>query len=276
MTDYVKSTTGEDRRIMTQQATINTSIDVREQLYNDQLKGPIEEIQLPKESITSLHGIMIDLDPKLLVAGNPLFPPADDPEAFFAGIQPVLERHPLARHAEVRASGTGLQPIVWMDPPVELYTADDQDRWDHIVRLVQGTLPSDPNAPGITALTRAVGSINGKSGAPVRVLRPGVPVSPEAVIAFIDEVAEAPFKHVATILLGAKVVSPCPLCRQEGSKFGVLDQIGWCYANCSTVSLEGLFDIVFKPAESAKKARARKGGRDEAGAEEKEVVLVEG
>src|SRR2546430_1670504 len=91
-------------------------VDVREALYNDQTIGPISTIQLPAERITKLHGILFDLDPKILVSANAIFPPAETPEAFYAGIKHILDRHPLGRSAEVRASGTGLHLILWLRP----------------------------------------------------------------------------------------------------------------------------------------------------------------
>ena len=51
------------------------------------------------------------------------------------------------------------------------------NRWAAAVKIVQCVLPTDPDCPGITALTRPVGSVNGKNGAAVRVLKtmsPGI------------------------------------------------------------------------------------------------------
>jgi hypothetical protein len=125
-----------------------TNQDLREQLVNGRETGTFAEVQLPRERVTTLHGILLDLDPQLYRPGNPVFPPAADPRAFFEQVRPVLDRHPLARHAEVRKTGTGLHAIVLLDPPAELHTAADQARWDALVRAVQCTLPVDPNARG--------------------------------------------------------------------------------------------------------------------------------
>src|SRR5262245_29256989 len=127
---------------------MNSDLDVREALYNDQQVGHASQIQIPLERITRLRGILLDLDPSLLKPDNPLFPPAEAAQEFFANIRPVLDRHPLARSAELRSSGTGLHAIVWMDPAVELTSAADQKRWAAIVRVVQCTLPVDLSAPG--------------------------------------------------------------------------------------------------------------------------------
>src|SRR5262245_25110541 len=64
-------------------------IDRREQLFNTGETGPVHEIALPQVRITTLRGIMLDLDPHLLVEGNPIFPPADAPAGFLDNIRPV-------------------------------------------------------------------------------------------------------------------------------------------------------------------------------------------
>lgn len=221
--------------------------DDREALYNDRPTGPADKIQVPAERITTLHGFMIDLDPALLAPDNTWFPPADSPRAFHEAIRPVLDRHPLARNAEVRASGTGLHLVVHLDPAVELRSAADQQRWKAIVEAAQSTLPGDPVAPGITGLTRPVGSVNSKNGAVVEVLDPGEPVNPSRVVEFVDGLAKAPFKVVATILLGSDRVRPCPSCLGESSRLDVLDQFGRCYGGCSEVTPEQLFDLIYRP-----------------------------
>ena len=147
---------------------------------------------------------MIDVDPGKLIPDNPLFPPAEDPENSSGGSRPssivILWRH----DAEVRSTGTGLHLLLWFEPPVELEDAAGQRRWDGLIRLTQATLPSDPNAPGITALTRPVGSINSKNGARVEKIRRGSPVNPQRVVEFAAQVKAAPFRVVAGILLGSE------------------------------------------------------------------------
>jgi len=235
----------------------NVPVDLREQLWNEGLTGKAGSIQVPTERITRLRGILLDLDPAKLIAENPWFPPADNPDEFHANIKPVLERHPLARHAEVRASGTGLHAIVRLEPPVELETAAAQKWWAALVRAVQCSLPVDPNAPGITALTRAVGSINSKSGAVVKVLEPGEPINPACVIAFLEALSKAHFKTVAMILLGSEHIQPCPICRRDGTHLRVLDYAGMCYY-CGKVTLANVLDTIYKPLKPARKAGSRK------------------
>jgi hypothetical protein len=233
--------------------TTVTGIDLREQLYNDRAQGPVTQVQLPLERITVLRGILIDLDPALYKPGNPLFTPDDDPTAFFDNIRPVVDRHPLARFAEIRMTGTGLHVIVWLDPPAELKSAADQERWQVLVRTVQCTLPGDWRAPGITALTRPVGSINSKNGAAVAILRPGQPVPAADVEQFVGLVAKATFRQVATVLLGSENVQPCPVCRGADSGLAVLDDVGKCYAKCGKVTLDQIYDCVFAGSREGKK-----------------------
>jgi hypothetical protein len=236
----------------------NGLIDSREQLWNEGLTGPAGLIQLPTERITRLRGILLDLDPAKLIAENPWFPPADDPVQFHANIKPVLQRHPLARDAEIRLSGTGLHGIIWLDPPVELTSAAEQNKWANVVRMVRCSLPVDPNAPGITALTRAVGSINSKNDATVEVLEPGEPIEPARVIAFVEGLVKAPFKTVATILLGCDHIQPCPICRRDDTHLDVLDSVGKCYGRCGNVKLNKVLDTIYKPLEPAQTAGSHK------------------
>jgi hypothetical protein len=223
------------------------AMDEREALFNERAVGPIYAIQIPAERITRLGGILFDLDPKLLIANNPLFPPAAEPRAFYAGIRPVLERHPLARFAEVRSSGTGLHLIVWLQPTVELMNEGEQQRWESIVKVVQRTLPVDPDMPGITAVTRPLGSVNSKNRATVEQLKPGEPVDPLTVEEYLNKVVQSPFKEVALPLLGQLRVSPCPVCQGPGTRLDVLDYRGKCYNGCSKVTLEQLYDCILNP-----------------------------
>jgi hypothetical protein len=233
-------------------------VDSREALYNDNPVGLAGVIQVPAERITTLLGIVADLDPKLLIPGNPLFPPDPDPRKFHASIRPVLDRHPLARHGEVRSSGTGLHLILRLDPPVELRSAAEQRRWSVIVRAVLGSLPTDPHAPGITALTRPIGSINSKNNAVVELLQPGRSIAPRDIVAFVEELAEAPFRTVALPLFGSDRVEPCPSCRAPGSSLGVLGRLGRCY-HCGDVRLERLLDLVYAPAGQDEPSGASRG-----------------
>ena len=224
-------------------------IDIREQLYNDRRTGLIHEVQFPVERITTLHGLMIDLDPHLYIPDNAIFPPDPDPRKFYENIKCVLARHPVARHAEVRLSGTGLHLLIWLTPPVELHDETEQRRWDHLVRAVQYSLPGDPQAPGITAVTRSIGSINSKNDATVELLHSGEPVTPGDVESYVERLIKAPFREVVAVLLGTLRVEPCPVCRRDGSRLDVLDLHGTCYGGCGRVNLETLLDQVYASPE---------------------------
>ena len=241
---------------------IDTREDIREALYNDGPIGPASKIQLPLEAITSLSGIVIDLDPGLLRPDNPLFPPSAEPAEFYEKIKPVLDRHPLARHAEVRASGTGLHVILRIDPPVELKSNGEQKYWDAIVKAVQRSLPADLNAPGITALTRAIGSLNSKNGRPVEQLAAGRPVRPAEIVDFVEQLSATSFRTIGRILLGADRVDVCPRC--QNSALTLYDHRGQCY-RCGLLSLDDLFDTIYMGAEpdqacgtARRKSKARK------------------
>jgi hypothetical protein len=244
-------------------------LDLREALFNEGATGAAGRIQVPAERVTRLRGLMVDLDPGELVPGNPLFPPADDPAEFLRLNRAVLDRHPLARDAEVRSSGTGLHLILWFEPAVELTGAGEQRRWDRLIRLTQATLPSDPNAPAITALTRPVGSINSRSGARVATLRPGSPIDPQRVVEFAERVRAAPFRVVADILLGGERRTPCPVCSVARSALVALDRVGKCYG-CGTVGLAAVYEAILAPevedavgdgAEARRPAGPRRPGR---------------
>jgi hypothetical protein len=224
--------------------------DLREQLVNEQKIGSFGEVQLSAEQITSLHRFMFDLDPELYTPSNTLFRPDKDPKTFLGSIQPALGRHPLASSAEVRASGRGLHVIVRLDPAVQLTSAAERRFWARVVGAAQATLPVDPNAPGLTALTRPVGSVNSKNGAVVELLRPGGSVTGQQVLAFVNQVARAPFKEVASVLLGGQRLKPCPVCRAEGSRLDVLDHVGMCYG-CGKVKLGRLLDCIYAPVPRA-------------------------
>ena len=186
---------------------------------------------------------MIDLDPKFLEPGNSLFPPADDPLQFFKNIEAVLGRHPLLKDAEVRSSGSGLHVLLWFSSPVEMHSEGEQHFWDAIVKAVQASLPSDPNAPGITAMTRPIGSINSKNGSVVKTIRPGKPIDQGRVIEYVNQLAAAPFRGIAQVLLGSDRVEPCPVCKAAGSRFTALDRVGKCYG-CGKVDLEKFFGLM--------------------------------
>jgi hypothetical protein len=228
---------------------VSGGIDTRETLYNSRETGPINQIQLPREMVTRLYGLVVDLDANLLKP-NPWFPPGDTAEAFYANIRPVLERHPLLQYAEIRDTGRWLHAIVWFVEPVELRTGDDQGYWAGLHKVLMSSVPSDPAAPVLIASTRPVGATNSKTGNKVRTLKAGQPVPASLLEDYRKEVVSEPFKVVGTALFGAARISACPYCRQPGSHLDMGAQAGHCYGACRTIHLRRLFEPFFKASES--------------------------
>lgn len=227
----------------------DVTVDLREQLVNAGECGPVHQVSLPTDMITSLRGLMLDLDPKWLrqklfagEKGSPGF------RLYKHLVEGWLKNDPLFAKAEMRHTGSGLHLLFWFDEPVEIESTGDRQRWDGVIRAVQRALPTDPTAPGITALTRPVGSVNGKSGKAVKVLREGTPVTAAEVLGFFDRLRSKPFLTVATLLFGTDRVTPCPVCRGAGSVLAANDRAGQCYGGCGTVKLADLFGTVMVPS----------------------------
>lgn len=215
--------------------------DVRELLANDRPVGPAAIIQIPVEMITTLHGMMIDVDLHLLRADALPAGATESPELLHELVlEPMLARHPVFARAEVRTSGRGLHVLLLLDPPVVFTDAAERDRWAASVKVVQSILPSDPDAPGIAATTRPVGSVNSKTGRRVEVLKPGAPVAPDDVLKLVEAIRARPFAIVAKMLVGGRT-SPCPVCRKPGTRLGVQNAVGRCYGSCRKVTIGQLF-----------------------------------
>jgi hypothetical protein len=228
------------------------AVDFRESLVNDRLSGIISDVSIPQDMITTLHGIMLDFDPDLY---DPALLPADagqSPLAFYERLlKPILEHHPVYGAAEVRDTGRGLHAIIWLDPPVVFKSEGDRQRWSSAVKVLQKVVPSDPHAPGITAMTRPVGSLNGKTGRQVTVLKKGHPVPQSDVLKLVEGIRAAPFEMVAKILFGERT-SPCPVCRKTGTRLGVFKTNGLCYGGCGKVPPSSLLDVFFAQKTSVK------------------------
>lgn len=242
----------EQGQIMTN--VMSRDADQREALFNEGAIGAAYEVQVPVERVTRVRGILWDLDPGLLEPRNVLFPPGSGPGDFYAGIRDVLDRHPLARFAEVRASGTGLHVILWLKPEVELLCAADQERWAAIAKAVQATLPSDPDAPGLTALTRPIGAVNSKCGSKVELLRRGEPVSGPVVEEYMERLVKRPFHEVVSPLIPSGTMSPCPVCQGEGTRLTLGEYVGFCYGSCSRVKLEHFYEAIYRNEVAADEA----------------------
>lgn len=219
----------------------NDNVDLREQLFNTGDTGPITQVQLPAARITSLRGVMLDIDPSFIREGQLVPTVPDNPKDFYdIVVKPWIERHPTLAKAEVRNSGTGLHVILRLDEPVDFLTDADRDRWAAIVQIVQSALPSDPRAPGITAVTRAIGSTNSKNDAVVSQLRPGEGISADELVALTDELTKQPFRTLMKILTGGEQTVPCIKCKAAESSLKSLDYCGSCYSGCNKVRFEDL------------------------------------
>ena len=226
----------------------NDQVDLREQVYNGRETGPIQRVQLATDNITTLHGIVFDIDPDLYRDNAPLIVAGSDPKRFYEEtLGPWLGRHAALAGAEVRDSGRGFHVIPWFDEPVIFQSEGERRRWAGIVQVVQAALPIDPDQPGITALTRPIGSVNGKTDHEVKLIKPGTPVPVAEVLRLYEQLARSPFRTVMGTLLGTDRVSPCPICQAEGTSLSALDQVGRCYGSCGTVKLEQLYDLFLAP-----------------------------
>ncbi len=222
-------------------------VDEREQLVNDGEIGPIKQVSLPLDMITSLRGILLDVDPRLF--RGDVAPFRKDPVKFYnQTLLKMLARHPTLSKAEVRVSGRGLHVILRLSEPVEIQSEAERQRWAAMVKVIQRLLPTDPDCPGITALTRSLGSINSKrEGAVVHQLHKGEPVPVDDVIALFNQVCTRPFRTIAQLLFGKEQISPCPVCDKTGSQLNVMDHTGSCYGHCGKVYVGELFDVFLKP-----------------------------
>jgi len=235
----------------------NAGIDSREALFNRGDVGPIKQVQVSTERICSLRGILYDLDADFFRTSGLLPKVPSDPTEFYAAVvRPMLNRHPALSKAEVRNSGRGVHVILRFDKPVAFETAGDRERWAGIVEVVQEALPVDPDAPGLTATTRAIGGINGKNGAEVTLLAEGEPVTSDEVLELYDEMIEAPFRTVMRIMVGDVVMEPCPCCGKAGTKLSALDYVGRCYGSCGNVKIERLYDLLLAPRDAGKEVVA--------------------
>ncbi len=222
-------------------------VDLREQPFNLREVGSFEAVQLPQEMITTIHEVVIDVDLTLFAPTAPVIGAGVGPKRFLGKtLVTWLSRDPALAGAEVRGTGRNLHVLLPLEEPAVFSTEAERRRWDGIVRAVQAALPSDPDQPGLTALTRPVGSINSRTGKAVSILRPGTPVPVAAVVGLADAMIRAPFRTFAGIVFGGDRVMPCPACRAEGSAMVALERTGHCYA-CGAVKLERLYDVFLAP-----------------------------
>lgn len=220
----------------------DTHIALREQLYNQGSVGLVEAISMPEAQITRLKGILLDIDCKFFKPSEIVPQPSVSPNQFYERyVVKWLERHPALSKAEVRNSGCGLHVLLWLDKPIEFKDERERAEWAARVQVIQCALPTDPQQPGLNALTRPIGSINEKNGSTVAQLRQGTLISQEELVAFAMEVATKPFALLVATLTGQTSISPCPICRKDKSSVGAMDRLGKCYS-CGTVSRAQLLD----------------------------------
>ena len=223
-------------------------IDLREQLVNEREIGPYKVVQLITEQVARLHAFFFDLDLHLIRPGPLALGLDAGPAAFYEQtVKFWLARHPVLADAEVRNSGGGLHIIPWLAEPVAFATDGQRRRWDGLVRAVQAVLPVDPHQPGLTGLTRPVGSINSKNGATVERLKEGKPVPVDRVEHLFEQMSRSPFRTVMLVLLGAERIRPCPVCEQAGTTLSAGDFVGFCYGSCGKVKLAQLYDLFLAP-----------------------------
>lgn len=231
-------------------------IDWRKQLFNDRESGPVEAVQLPAEMITRLWGILLDIDTRLFRKDMLTSKVRENPRLFHKKVvRRWLSRHAALSDAEVLLSGQGLHVIIWFTEAIEFATDTERQRWAGIVKVIQSVLPSDPDMPGITALSRPRGSVNSKNGVKVVRLQAGRPVSKEVVLELFEQLRQRPFHTVMTILFGAERMQPCPVCEEEDSTLSALDMVGNCYGSCGKVSLAQLYDVFLRPRPPTKRKR---------------------
>jgi len=223
-------------------------VDLRQQLVNQGEIGPIHQVSLPLVMITRLQAIMIDVDLKLLKQSFASHNLRQSPARMYEElIRPMLSRHSVLAKAEVRDSGSGLHILLHFDRAVEFLCEGDRARWQAITRAIQLLLPSDPDAPGITAVTRPVGATNSKNGRAVSVLKEGEPITAREVLDLFEEIRTAPVRTVMGILLGRDALSPCPLCQGESTMLAPLDHVAMCYGGCGKVGLDRVYDLFMAP-----------------------------
>jgi hypothetical protein len=195
----------------------------REATFNGRERGPAHAIARPVEEIAAINGFMIDVDLKLLdpdVLGESALNSAK--QLYAQHVRHWLDRDKVLSKAEVRDTGGGVHALLWLDEPV-VCAAGQQRQWDAVARGLHDALPGDPKLGGIIAMTRPVGALNLKYDPPreVRLLREGKPVSQKEVLDLVDCLATAPARLWMNLVTGADRVSPCPLCRGEGTSLGI-------------------------------------------------------
>jgi hypothetical protein len=235
---------------------VTAGVDIREQLVNGGECGVVTDVSKKELVITRIRGILLDLDLPLF-ANSWLVPtpPSSGKDFYEQHVRSWLDNHPVLSKAEVRFTGNGLHVLLMLDQPIELKDEADRKRWAARVRIIQAILPIDPDQPGITATTRAVGSTNGKNGKVVELLRESKGITEVELLEVVEQLIQAPFATVFQVLAGRSSISPCPICG-KGSTLDALEKVGKCYGGCGEVGLGQLFGTILKPREPKEVANA--------------------
>ena len=231
--------------------------DLRELLVNQGDIGLVHEIAVSEDQVGQINGIGFDLDRKLMRSDGPFcgLGEMEPEEAYQEVVQGWLMNHPVLAKSEVRMSGGGLHLILWLDEPIILDSCWQLDRWIKMIKVIQASLPIDPDQPGILMMTRPIDSVNSKNGKVVTQLKESEPVTQDEIESFVSEMMEHPFKTVMQILFGSERRTPCPICGKEETHLSAGRGLqGHCYNECGKVSLGDLYSTILLPRE------IRKGG----------------
>jgi hypothetical protein len=232
-------------------------IDKRESLFNGGAVGTVQNVMVQEHELTLVRGILLEIDGECLNFGGLLGPPCvDGKDLYERHVRGWLDNHPVLRKCEVRFSGRWVHCILWFAKPVEIKSDRQREHWKAIIRAVQRSLPTDPEAPSLLALTRPIGSVNSKTGRHVEILREGEPVTQTEVLQFAEDLTYRAMSTVAQILFGTTSVSPCPLCSEVDSTLNCtasqyrttnpkVARRGTCY-HCGRVTLESLLGLVLR------------------------------
>src|SRR4051794_13041914 len=102
------------------------NVDLRERLYDDGQIGKIAAISTAVDLVTTLNGILLDIDCHIFQSSFCV--PEPDllaPDFYERYVRPWLNRHPVLHKAQVRFSGTGLHVLLMLDKPIELRDGND-------------------------------------------------------------------------------------------------------------------------------------------------------
>ncbi|MCC5831133.1 MAG: hypothetical protein JJU36_16960, partial [Phycisphaeraceae bacterium] len=129
-------------------------IDLAEHNVNQCAIGKRSQVSLKEELITSISRLMIDVDPSdwrgVLSDQELADPSVINPKTFWTHhLEPMLGRHSLLRHSEVRFSGRGFHVLVCLDEPVVLPDDDTRTHWKSRLQILQCMIPSDSRSPSL-------------------------------------------------------------------------------------------------------------------------------